>query len=32
MYTNALGTYGFVIIPVGLIWMIAAGVVLRRNV
>jgi UDP-N-acetyl-D-mannosaminuronic acid transferase (WecB/TagA/CpsF family) len=32
MYTNALGTYGFVIIPVGLIWMIAAGVVLRRSV
>lgn len=31
MYTNALGTYGFIIIPVGLAWMIAAGVVLRRS-
>jgi hypothetical protein len=32
MYTNALGTYGFIIIPIGLIWMIAAGVALRRTV
>lgn len=31
MYANGLGTYGFVIIPVGLIWMIAAGVTLLRS-
>lgn len=31
MYANGLGTYGFVIIPVGLIWMIAAGVALLRS-
>jgi hypothetical protein len=31
MYTNGLGTYGFAVIPVGLIWMIAAGVTLVRQ-
>jgi len=31
LYTNALGTYGFVIVPIGLIWMLSAGVVLLRK-
>ncbi|MCB0017156.1 MAG: hypothetical protein KDE09_05150, partial [Anaerolineales bacterium] len=31
LYTNSLGTYGFIIIPVGLLWMICAGVVLLRQ-
>jgi hypothetical protein len=31
IYTNGLGTYGFLIIPVGLFWMIAAGVTLLRR-
>ena len=31
LYTNALGTYGFIIIPVGLVWMIAAGLALIRG-
>lgn len=31
MFTGALHTYGSIIIPVGLIWTIAAGVVLLRQ-
>jgi hypothetical protein len=31
MYTNGLGTYGFIIIPVGLLWMVATGVTLLRR-
>ncbi|MDX1642550.1 MAG: hypothetical protein R3220_12680 [Balneolaceae bacterium] len=28
MFTNALTTYGFAIVPIGLLWMIAAGMAL----
>jgi hypothetical protein len=31
IFANGLGTYGFIIIPVGLIWMLGAGVSLLRN-
>ena len=31
LYIPGMGAYGFVIIPVGLIWMIATGVVLLRG-
>ncbi len=31
MFTHALTSYGFLIVPVGLIWMIAAGIVLLRS-
>lgn len=32
MFTNALTSYGFLIIPVGLGWMISAGIVLLRRI
>lgn len=31
MFTDGLTTYGFLIVPVGLAWMIAAGLVLLRR-
>lgn len=31
LFTNSLGSYGFIIIPVGLVWMLCAGVVLLRQ-
>ncbi len=31
MFTNALTSYGYLIVPVGLFWMIAAGIVLFRR-
>ena len=31
MYFGGLSTYGFIIIPVGMCWMIAAGIVLIRK-
>ncbi len=30
MFTNALTSYGYLIVPVGILWMIAAGIVLFR--
>lgn len=31
MFTDALTSYGFAIVPIGLLWMIAAGIVLFRR-
>lgn len=31
MFTDALSGYGFLIVPIGLIWLIAAGVVVLRS-
>jgi hypothetical protein len=31
LYIPGMGAYGFIIIPIGVIWMIAAGVVLLRG-
>lgn len=31
LYIPGMGAYGFIIIPIGVIWMIAAGVVLLRR-
>ena len=31
LYIQGMGAYGFIIVPIGVIWMIAAGVVLLRG-
>jgi hypothetical protein len=31
MFTEALSTYGFLVVPIGLGWTIAAGVVALRH-
>lgn len=31
LFTNELGTYGFVLVPLGLLWIIAAGLVALRQ-
>lgn len=31
MFTNSLTSYGYLIVPIGLLWMIAAGIVLFRR-